>query len=183
MERLIYARIEPIVDPLFPQKQAVFRCGRSTTDQVTLSTERVEDTFSAQKKAGAVFVDLLAAYDTVWHRGLTCKLLRTLSDRHNVSFIMELVRNRSFYLTTGNGVQSRLRRLKTASLKNQSWLSSFLTCTPMTCLSQLPESLFTQMTWPSCILQKTGSRWRELSHKHGNPIIVFTEMEAKAQYH
>jgi len=38
-------------------------------------TQDIEDSFSAKKKAGAVFVDLTAAYDTVWHLGLTCKLL------------------------------------------------------------------------------------------------------------
>jgi len=59
-----------------------------------------------------VFVDLTAAYDTVWHRGLTCKLLRLLPDRHMVHMIMETVSNRSFTLTTGNGQRSRLRRLK-----------------------------------------------------------------------
>ena len=59
-----------------------------------------------------MFVDAAAAYDTVGHRGLTCKLLRTLPDRHIVSFIMELLRNRSFTLTIGNGAPSRLRRLK-----------------------------------------------------------------------
>ena len=57
-----------------------------------------------------MFVDLTAAYDTVWHRGLTCKLLRLLPDRHMVHMIMEMVSNRSF--TTGNGQRSRLRRLK-----------------------------------------------------------------------
>ena len=112
LERLIYARVEPIIDPLLPQEQAGFRRGRSTTDQVTLLTQEIEDSFSANKKAGAVFVDLTAAYDILWHRGLTCKLLRLLPDRHMVSMIMELVRNRSFTLTTGNGPQSRLRRLK-----------------------------------------------------------------------
>ena len=112
LERLIYARIEAIIDPLLPQEQAGFRRGRSTVDQVTLLTQEIEDSFSAKKKAGAVFVDLTAAYDTVWHRGLTCKLLRMLPDRHIVSFIMELVRNHSFTLTTGNGPQSRLRRLR-----------------------------------------------------------------------
>ena len=59
-----------------------------------------------------VFIDLTAAYDTVWHRGLTCKLLRLLPDKHMVKMIMELVRNRSFTLTTGDSKQSRLRRLK-----------------------------------------------------------------------
>ena len=59
-----------------------------------------------------MFVDLTAAYDTVWHRGLTCKLLRLLPDRHMVHMIMEMVGNRSFTLTTGNGQRSTLRRLK-----------------------------------------------------------------------
>jgi len=48
-----------------------FQHGRSAVDQVTLLTQDVEDSFSAKKKDGAVFVDLTAAYDTVWHRGLT----------------------------------------------------------------------------------------------------------------
>ena len=112
LERLIYARIEPIIDPLLPREQAGFRHGKSTVDQVTLMTQDIEDTFEAKMKAGAVFLDLTAAYDTVWHRGLTCKLLRLLPDRHMVRMIMELVHNRSFTLTTGNGRYSRLRRLR-----------------------------------------------------------------------
>jgi len=59
-----------------------------------------------------VFVDLTAAYDIVWHLGLTCKLLQLLPDRHMVHMMMEMVSNRSFTLTTGNGQRSRLRRLK-----------------------------------------------------------------------
>ena len=78
----------------------------------TLLTQGIEDSFSAKKKAGVVFADLTVAYDTVWHRDFTCKLLRTLPVRLIVSFIRELVCNRSFTLTTGNGAHSRLRRLK-----------------------------------------------------------------------
>ena len=37
-----------------------------------------------------MFVDLTAAYDTVWHCGLNCKLLRLLPDRHMVHMIMEM---------------------------------------------------------------------------------------------
>jgi len=97
---------------LLPREQAVFRHGGSTADQVTLLKQDIEDSFSAKKKPGAVFIDLTAAYDTAWHRGLTCKLLRLLPDRHMVHMIMEMVGNRSFTLTTGNGKRSRLRRLK-----------------------------------------------------------------------
>ena len=112
LERLIYARVEPLIDPLLPKEQAGFRHGKSTVDQVVLLTQNIEDSFEAKKKAGAVFIDLTAAYDTLWHRGLTCKLLRLLPDKHMVTMITELVRNRSFTLTTGDSKQSRLRRLK-----------------------------------------------------------------------
>ena len=59
-----------------------------------------------------MFVDLTAASDIVWHCGLTYKLLRLLPVKHMVSMIMELVRNRSFTLGTGDSKRSRLRHLK-----------------------------------------------------------------------
>ena len=93
LERLIYARVEPLIDPLLLKEQAGFRREKSTVDQVVLPNQNIEDSFEAKKKAGAVFVNLTAAYDTVWHRGLTCKLLRLLPDKHMVRIIMELVRN------------------------------------------------------------------------------------------
>ena len=108
----IYARVEPLIDSLLPKEQAGFRRGKSTVDQVVLLTQNIEDSFEAKKKASAVFIDLIAAYDTVWHRGLTCKLLRLLPDKHMVKMIMELVQNRSFTLTTGDSKQSRLHHLK-----------------------------------------------------------------------
>ena len=98
-ERLIYTRIEPLINPLLAREQAGFRRGKSTVDQVVLLTQNIEDFFEAKKKAGTVFIDLTAAYDTVWHRGLTCNLLRLLPDKHMVKIIMEIVRNRSFTLT------------------------------------------------------------------------------------
>jgi len=89
-----------------------FRHGSSAVDQVTLLTQDIKDSFSAKKKAGAVFVHLTAAYNIVWRRGLTCKLLRLLPDRHMVHMITEMVGNRSFTLTIGNDKRSRIRRLK-----------------------------------------------------------------------
>ena len=79
-----------------PQEQAGFQHGSLAVEQVSLLTQNIEDSFSA-KKAGAVFVDLTAAYDTVWHCGLTCKLLRLLPDRHMIH-----IRDH------GNGWQSQL---------------------------------------------------------------------------
>jgi len=78
-----------------------------------------------------------AAYDTVWHRGLTWKLLQLLLDRHMVCMIMEMVGNRSFTLTTGNGKRSRLRRLKNG-VPQGSVLAPLLF---NTCISDLPTTV------------------------------------------
>ena len=78
LERFIYPTVELIIDPLLPREQAKFWRERSTVDQVTLPTQKIEDSFLAKKKAAAVFVNLTCQYDTVWHRGLICKLLRLL---------------------------------------------------------------------------------------------------------
>ena len=87
LERLIYNRISPVIpviDPQLPQEQAGFRPGRSTLDQVAKLTSDIELAFDGNLKGGAVFVDLTAAYDTVWRRGLILKLLRMLPNRHMV---------------------------------------------------------------------------------------------------
>jgi len=93
---------------------------KTTTNQLVGSTQ-ITNTCNANsrqhetKSHDTVFVDLTAAYDTVWHRGLTCKLLRLLPDRHMVHMIMEMVGNDRFTLT-GNGNRSRLRGLKNGVL-------------------------------------------------------------------
>ena len=110
---------------MLPKEQAGFRRGKSTVDQVVLLTQNIEDSFEAKKKAGAVLVNLTAVYDTVWHRGRTCKLLRLLPDKHMVKMIMELVRNRSFTFTTGDSKQSKLSRLKNG-VRQGSVLAPFL---------------------------------------------------------
>ena len=99
LKRLIYNRVEPIVDPLLPKEQAEFRHGNFTVDQT-------------KKKASALFIDLKAAFDTVSHRGLICKLLRLLPDKHMVHMIMKLVQHRNFTLATNDSKPSKFRRLK-----------------------------------------------------------------------
>ena len=75
-------------------------------------SQNIEDCFEDKNKAGAVFIDLTAAYDIVWHQGLACKLFGFLSDGCMVKVILELLYNRSFTLTNGRGWKSRLRGLK-----------------------------------------------------------------------
>jgi len=68
LERLIYARVEPIINPLLTQEQVGLRHGRSTVDQIILLTQGIKDSLS-EKKAGGVFVDLTADYDQARNEG------------------------------------------------------------------------------------------------------------------
>ena len=102
LERLLHIHFELIVDPLLPREQDGFPWERSSVDQTVLLTQNTEDLFEAKKKTGAAFVNLIAAYGTVWHCGLTCKSLRLLLDKHMVQIFIELVQNGSFMLTTGD---------------------------------------------------------------------------------
>ena len=47
-ERLIYARVEPLIDPLLPKEQAGFR--KSTIDQVVLLTQNIEDSLRLKRR-------------------------------------------------------------------------------------------------------------------------------------
>jgi len=120
---------------------------RSTVDQLTLLTQDIKDSFSAKKKAGAVYVDLTAAYDTVWHHGLTCKLLQLLPDRHMVHMITDMVVNRSFTFNfpetifTGNNKRSMIRRVKNVVPQGFVLTHFSSTSTCLTCQPPSPESM------------------------------------------
>ena len=129
LERLIYTHIEPLVNPLLPKEQAGLQHEKSIVDQIVLLTQNIEDSFEAkkkEKKASAIFVNLTAAYDTVWHRGLTCKLLRLLPDKHMVS----LSEIEVSLLLTVRARKASYTVLKTAFLRDWSWLLSYLTSIP-----------------------------------------------------
>ena len=99
LKRLIHNRIDPVVDPQLPREQTGFLRDSSTVYLVTPLTHYIEDSFQCNEKARVVFLDLTAAYDTDWHRGLHLQLLRTMPDRHMVGFSMEMS-NRSFVVHT-----------------------------------------------------------------------------------
>ena len=77
LERLILNRISPIVEEVLAVEQAGFRPGRSCCDQVSALTTFIENGYQRNLKTGAVFLNLSAAYDTVWHTGLLVKLSRS----------------------------------------------------------------------------------------------------------
>jgi len=94
-ERLLLQLLGPIVDKQLPVSQAGFRPGRSCDEQVLSFTTHVENGFQEKKKTGAVFLDLSAAYDTVWHTGLALKLSKIVPPAYTRT-IMMLLQNHQF---------------------------------------------------------------------------------------
>ena len=60
-----------------------------------------------EQVTGAVFLDLTAAYDTVWLAGLHLKLEKTISCRKTADLIMNLLYNRSFAIFAGGEASKR----------------------------------------------------------------------------
>ena len=75
LERLILNRITYIVDQQLPPERAGFWINKCTADQVVHLTQDIEDSFQKREKTGVVLVDLTAAFDMVWLKGLGCKLI------------------------------------------------------------------------------------------------------------
>ena len=78
LERLALQHIPLTVERLLSPDQAGFRKGRSTCDQVATLTTFIKNGFQQNLKTCAVFLDLAAAYDTVWHTGLLYKLSKSM---------------------------------------------------------------------------------------------------------
>jgi len=107
----------------------------------SIASNHIEDSISAKKRPELCLST--AAYDTAWHHGLTCQLLKLLPDRHMAHMIMEMVSNRSCTLTTENSNRSRIRRLKNSVPQGSVRASLILNtyCTSLTCQPPSPESM------------------------------------------
>jgi len=77
-ERMIYSRLVSFLDArgFFSRFQAGFRAHHSTLDQLYRLFDRVKLAFARTEYVTAVFLDVVAAFDSVWHEGLLYKLHR-----------------------------------------------------------------------------------------------------------
>ena len=96
-------RITPTVETVLSPDQAGFRKNHSTCDQVSALTTYIENGFQQNLKTGAVFLDLTAAYDTVWHTGLLAKLAKNMPYWF-VRLVELLLRNRRFRVHMGEDI-------------------------------------------------------------------------------
>ena len=101
LEHLALQRISPTVEGLLSPDQAGFRKGRSTCDLTTF----IENGFQQNLQTGVVFLDLTAAYDSVWHTGLLYKLSKSMPYWFT-RLVALLLRDRRFRVHMGNDTSS-----------------------------------------------------------------------------
>jgi len=106
-ERLILGRIAPLLEGTLPKEQAGFRSGRNCCEQVLALTTHVENGFQDKLKSGAVFLDLSAAYDTVWKRDLLLKLSKFLKFKTKIHLLEQTLSNRNFKVYLNGEVSRR----------------------------------------------------------------------------
>ena len=108
LERIILTRIQRYINPNIPVEQAGFRPDRNTTEQVLALTSLIETGYERREKTGAVFIDLSAAYDTVWHTGLMYKLAKLIPCKKTLRLIFKMSGKRSYQVILGNDVSKKV---------------------------------------------------------------------------
>jgi len=154
--------------------QAGFRPGRSTCEQVLALSTFIENGFQQNLKTGAVFVDLTAAYDTVWQAGLLVKLARLLPwwAAHTIEF---LLRNRMFRAHIGDKV-SRWRTQKNG-LPQESVLAPTLF---NIYINNLPETTSQKFIYADDICCATQAKtFSKLKHTLTSDMSVLSDYCAK----
>lgn len=93
-ERVLARRLTPVFEKHYPPEQAGFREGRSTCEQVVALNMHVGNGFQLGNKSGLVLLDLTAAYDTVWKRGLLFKVAKILKCKKTLQLLDNMLSNR-----------------------------------------------------------------------------------------
>lgn len=111
LERLLYNRIYRAANSAIPPEQAGFREGRSCADQVLALSSYIEAGFQKGLKTFVAFVDLSAAYDTVWIDGLLHKFAKIFPCRKTIQLMRSILGPRHVRVHLGEKF-SRFRLLK-----------------------------------------------------------------------
>jgi hypothetical protein len=107
---VVYKILERLIDAAVSVSQAGFRKNRSCSEQVMALTSHIEAGFERKLKTRTIFIDLTAAYDTVWRDRLMLKFMRAVSCSKISRCLNNMLSNRYFQVFLGDK-SSRWRRL------------------------------------------------------------------------
>ena len=110
LERLLLNRLDTRIDDEVTLDQAAFRKDRGCTEQTLALTTYIENGFQKGLKSFACFIDMTAAYDTVWIDRLISKLIDIIPCKRIIELFRSIYRNRFFNVHLGNN-KNRCRKL------------------------------------------------------------------------
>lgn len=171
LERIISELISHLIDGKILIEQAGFRKGRSCCDQVLSLTNHIEQGFEKKLKTGAVFIDLTAAYDTIWKKGLMYKLMKIVPCRKLCDLLMNMLSDRRFQVFLDDGY-SRVRKLNNG-LPQGSVLACLLFNVYM---CDLPKSTSTKFLYADdMVYVYQAKKFQKMSRVLTNDLIPFTD--------
>ena len=104
LERLILHRLIPFLEDrsFFNKFQAGFRRDHSTLDQLYRLVDRIQTALESRHYVSVVFLDIVAAFDSVWHEGLLFKLFRAGVHGRSWRWISAFLSGRQLRVTHSN---------------------------------------------------------------------------------
>jgi hypothetical protein len=96
LERLILQRIQPLIEWLSLCLKQVFGRTVAAPNKSWALTSHIEAGFERKLKTGTIFIDLTAAYDTVWRDELMLKFMRVVSCSKIYRLLNNMLSNRYF---------------------------------------------------------------------------------------
>jgi len=102
-EKVLFNRIEPTLKQKnkIPPHQVGFRKQHSTAEQVHRVTNKITDDFGKKKFCSAVYLDIVKAFDKVWHKELLHKL-RNILPYNLYTILQSYITDRYFYIKYDN---------------------------------------------------------------------------------
>lgn len=108
-ERLILFRIQKFLDKkkILIMNQSGFRKSRQTKDNILTVIQTAQEGFNLGEKTTAIFFDIAAAFDKVWHDGLIYKLFKLGLPYYLIRICISFLRERTFSVKV-DGTNSRI---------------------------------------------------------------------------
>jgi hypothetical protein len=103
-EKIINSRFQNYLDSnkIIIKQQSGFRKERQTKDNLIFLAQKAIESVNKKFKAIAIFFDIQAAFDKVWHHGLIFKLAKIGLPLYLIEWIVEFLNNRLFTIKLNN---------------------------------------------------------------------------------
>jgi len=106
-EKVVFYKLTPIIEELINDQQHGFRHNRSCFTALSKLTQQIyQDIDGRNMRAGALFIDLRKAFNSVSHDLLIMKLIKYKVDPHIISFIKNYLDGRVFKIKINNEFSS-----------------------------------------------------------------------------